>query len=166
VKTAIWQKKKSARAVSNSVGKPRYEYLDLMRILAALFVLSLHWGFAMQSYKFGSVSTLSYSDLSGKIAKYGLLGVDIFFMLSGAVISISALHAKPSHFVIARFARLFPSFILIVPIAVIVARFLSGSGGRDYASRAGLRELIFSLNLSNWSFSVPQAAEGATWTLW
>jgi len=145
---------------------PRYEYLDLIRLLAALFVLSLHFGFAMQHYRYGRVASLSYAEPLGRVAKYGLLGVDIFFVISGAVISISALSKLPNQFAISRFARLFPSFILIIPVAILVTRFLSADDKTPYAGKAGLRDLIFSLNLSNWIFGTPQVAEGATWTLW
>jgi peptidoglycan/LPS O-acetylase OafA/YrhL len=146
--------------------KSRLIYLDLLRFFAAMFVLSLHFSFAAQHYEFGSVKILNYDWPVGNIARYGLLGVDIFFVISGAVITMSALSRKPSDFVIARFARLFPSFILLIPIAILVTRYLSAQDNRLYVGKAGLSDLWFSLSLSNWIYQMPVAAEGATWTLW
>lgn len=55
------------------------------------------------------MSSVSYNPLS-QIAAYGYLGVELFFMISGFVIAISAYGRTASDFAVRRTIRLYPAF--------------------------------------------------------
>lgn len=80
--------------------------LDLLRFTAAMAVLFYH--FAFRGAAADDLSPLLYVPLAD-VAKYGYLGVDLFFMISGFVIMLSAQSGVVSSFVIARLARLYPA---------------------------------------------------------
>ena len=85
--------------------------LDLMRFGAALSVVFYH-------YTNGD-STEAFVLLSG-ITKFGYLGVPLFFMISGFVISASALNRTPAEFVISRATRIYPTIIVCLTMTVLV----------------------------------------------
>lgn len=103
--------------------KPHTGELDLLRFCAALSVLFFHLAF--RGAAADGLSPLSYAPLAG-VAKYGYLGVQLFFMISGFVITLSAQAGSVRSFVIARAARLYPAFWVCcsVTFAVIL---LSGT---------------------------------------
>lgn len=100
----------------------RSAYLDLLRIFSGLWVLLYHW------LKADGPLTAMINPYSldwvpvglSSFAAFGFLGVDLFFMLSGAVIGESSLGRTSSSFLRARFFRLFPSYVLAVLFAVIL----------------------------------------------
>ena len=61
--------------------------LDLLRFLAALAVVLYHYTF--RGFSNGDMSTMPYP-LLVPVTKYGSLGVELFFMISGFVILMSA----------------------------------------------------------------------------
>ncbi|NKB95048.1 acyltransferase family protein [Ochrobactrum intermedium] len=104
------------------MAKPRYVLLDLMRIFAAYWVLVHHWtatdGFMIhlkQKYTIPDLPIILEEVLAG-----GYLGVDIFFILSGIVISKSAIHRNWVDFSQSRFIRLFPAYFVITLLAIAV----------------------------------------------
>lgn len=90
--------------------KNRIASLDGLRALAILSVCIFHFYFFFPSHESVSYGS-NYADLP--IAKYGYLGVMLFFAISGFVIS-QTLHSSSSssHFFVKRFARLFPAMLL------------------------------------------------------
>ena len=87
--------------------------LDLLRILAALMVLVQHWSIV-------GLSEVFNSQIATAIFSYGYLGVDVFFFISGIVITRSALNSTAKKFTIARFARLAPAYLVILIISIPV----------------------------------------------
>ncbi len=87
--------------------------LDILRIVAALMVLVQHWSIVGLSDVFNSPS------LTG-IFSYGFLGVDVFFFISGIVITRSALNSTARKFTVSRFARLAPAYIVVLLISIPV----------------------------------------------
>ncbi|MET4082262.1 peptidoglycan/LPS O-acetylase OafA/YrhL [Pedobacter sp. UYP30] len=86
------------------IEKTRFYELDVMRFLAALAVLFYHYTFAsnrMMGTPFFGIE---------KISRYGYLGVDVFFMISGYVVLMSSMHKTPKYFVISRITRLYPAY--------------------------------------------------------
>jgi peptidoglycan/LPS O-acetylase OafA/YrhL len=81
--------------------------IDLLRFLAAVAVVIFHLSF--RGHAADNLSPLRYDALAG-VGKYGYLGVDLFFMISGFVIMMSAIKASAKSFVISRMARLYPAF--------------------------------------------------------
>src|SRR6185295_17219947 len=50
------------------------------------------------------------------VAKYGFLGVPVFFVISGFVIAYSAEGRTATGFAIARFARIYPGFLFCMTL--------------------------------------------------
>lgn len=95
--------------------------LDLLRIFAAVWVTVFHW-----STLYGPSATMP--EWASAVVRGGYLGVDLFFMLSGAVIAHSAMNRTWHGFARARFLRLFPAFFaisLVVAIALFGVRALT-----------------------------------------
>ncbi len=92
----------------------RYANVDGLRLICALAVVLFHYGYR------GSLQGL-YAPLLPWPAiadpmKYGHIGVHIFFCISGFVIAYSAAAASAWNFAAARFARIYPTFILCLTI--------------------------------------------------
>jgi len=88
--------------------KNRFYEIDFLRFLAALAVLLFHYGF--RYWNLDGSGYLLFPEL-GNIFKYGYLGVDVFFVISGFVILISAGDGKSlRNFFISRFIRLYPAY--------------------------------------------------------
>jgi peptidoglycan/LPS O-acetylase OafA/YrhL len=54
------------------------------------------------------------------VAQYGFLGVPVFFAISGFVIAYSAEGRTPVGFAIARFSRIYPTFVLCMTLTFAV----------------------------------------------
>ena len=88
--------------------KPTRAYeIDLLRFCAALAVVFFHWSF--RGAAAGGPSALSYPWLA-PAARYGYLGVELFFMISGFVILMSASGGSMRDFLVSRLVRLYPAF--------------------------------------------------------
>lgn len=81
--------------------------IDLLRFLAAVAVVIFHLSF--RGHAADNLSPMRYGPLA-EVGKYGYLGVDLFFMISGFVIMMSAIKASTKSFVISRMVRLYPAF--------------------------------------------------------
>ena len=95
----------------------REGFLDALRFFAALSVVLYHYGFL--GYAPGNLLTLSFPELS-PAARYGYLGVQLFFMISGYVILWSINGRTASQFALHRFIRLYPTFWLCAAITLLV----------------------------------------------
>jgi len=93
--------------LQSGIGK-RIELLDALRLLAALSVVLYHYAFySMGAHGLTSVAVPSISH----IARYGYLGVYLFFIISGFVIACSAENRTAAAFVFSRFVRIYPGFL-------------------------------------------------------
>ena len=110
------------------MNKPRANEIDLLRFLAALAVVLFHYAF--RGYAAHS-SSMPYPLLEA-VAKYGSYGVELFFLISGFVILMSASGGSLKHFVISRIVRLYPAFWVCCTLTWVVLQFVSG---RRYVSR-------------------------------
>jgi peptidoglycan/LPS O-acetylase OafA/YrhL len=93
------------------MNKNRFYILDLMRFLAAVAVVFYHYSV----YFDASAATLV------ELSKYGYLGVDFFFLLSGFVIMASAQNRTPFAFAFARALRIYPAFIVCLLVTVAIS---------------------------------------------
>lgn len=96
----------------------RLPFLDLLRFFAAFAVMAMHIivrGFPNDSYYAYSFGT--YGDL----VKYNYLAVNLFFMISGFVIFLTAQNRSVKHFCISRFLRLYPAFWLACTVSFVVS---------------------------------------------
>lgn len=113
----------SPAAIPIAPAQDRIATLDLLRLFAALAVVLFHYGYR------GAAGTpsfaVSYPELA-PLAKYGFLGVDLFFVISGFVIAASAQGRTAVQFAIARAGRLYPAFFVAMTLTAIVLA-LSGT---------------------------------------
>jgi len=85
----------------------RVNEIDLLRFFAALTVVFFHYSF--RGYAADDMSVMPYP-LLAPVSKYGYLGVELFFMISGFVILMTAASGSLRGFVVSRFVRLYPAF--------------------------------------------------------
>jgi peptidoglycan/LPS O-acetylase OafA/YrhL len=94
----------------------RFHELDILRFLAALAVVFFHYTF-LNATEYTELPT--YPVLS-EIFKYGYLGVELFFIISGFVILLTASKKDWRGFIISRVARLYPAFWIAVTLTALM----------------------------------------------
>lgn len=95
----------------------RIDALDLLRMVAVMMVILFHF-----AYRGGVAEHMSDVFLPAlwPVAKYGVLAVDMFFVISGFVIAYSAEGRTAVEFAIARFSRIYPAFVVCMTITFAV----------------------------------------------
>lgn len=68
----------------------------------------------------GDLPAVDISEFVKSITKYGYLGVSVFFIISGFVIAYSAEGQKPFDFLVSRFSRTYPTFLIIMSTTAVV----------------------------------------------
>ncbi|WP_164654758.1 acyltransferase family protein, partial [Pseudomonas viridiflava] len=86
----------------------RLELLDYGRFIAAIMAVLYHYTF--NGIANGKLSSLSHIPELIEFTKYGYLGVELFFMISGYVIFYSARNRSAAQFAASRAIRLYPSY--------------------------------------------------------
>ena len=94
----------------------RFALLDLLRLFAALMVVAFHWLF--RGHASGQQLT-AFPD-AGKLAVYGYIGVNWFFVISGFVIAWTAEGRTAVNFAVLRFARLYPGYLACMTITFLM----------------------------------------------
>lgn len=96
---------------------PRVEALDLLRLFAALLVVLYHYTF----HGFGAFDDTWLSVPAWTpVTRYFYLGVPLFFVISGFVIAYSAEGRTWRQFAVARFARIYPCFVICMTVTAVV----------------------------------------------
>jgi len=95
----------------------RFYEIDLLRFLAAMAVVFFHYTF--RGYSEGDYSPVVFPVI-GEFSRYGYLGVNLFFIISGFVILLSAMNRTAITFASSRFIRLYPAFWAGVTLSAIV----------------------------------------------
>lgn len=136
--------------------KSRFYQIDLFRFIAALGVVLYHYVF--RGWAADGLSQITFPRL-GQIFKYGYLGVDLFFLISGFVILLSIQHGSISKFISSRFARLYPSYCLCLTLTYAV---ISIYGAPTF--EADFLQYLFNLTMFQNYFGV-KSINGVYWTL-
>jgi peptidoglycan/LPS O-acetylase OafA/YrhL len=137
-------------------GRDRLYEIDLLRITAALAVVVYHYTFSGYA---GHLTSVGYPEIS-TVTRYGYLGVDMFFLISGFVVLLSAWGRRPREFVISRVVRLYPAYWVAVTLTAVVAITLSRG-----LFRVTPAQYAANLTMVN---SLPNIAnvDVVYWTLW
>jgi len=135
----------------------RMQLLDYGRFFAAISVVAYHYLF--NGIHNGKVSSISHIPEIIDLVKYGYLGVEFFFMISGYVILFSAKNRSASRFAVSRAVRLYPAFWVAI---IFTSSFAIFWGGDQMAVSP-------SLILSNFTMVSPifgrGFVDGVYWTL-
>lgn len=104
-------------------GGQRVNEIDLLRFVAAMAVVFYHYAF--RGFAGGDRTTMAYPLLES-VAKYGFMGVELFFMISGFVILMTAANGSLRKFVVSRIARLYPAFWVCCSLTFLAILLIGG----------------------------------------
>lgn len=136
--------------------RTRVNELDLMRFVAALMVVLYHYTF--RGHAADDLSIMPYPWLA-PVSKYGFMGVDLFFMISGFVILMTAANGSLRAFIVSRIVRLYPAFWMACALTAAVTWAMGGS-------RFHVTWPQFLVNLTMFSgFVGVRSVDGAYWSL-
>ena len=134
----------------------RVNEIDLLRFFAALAVVFYHYTF--RGVAADDMSIISYS-LLAPFSKYGYLGVELFFMISGFVILLTTSKGSLRIFVVSRLIRLYPAFWVCCTITFLVAIAI---GGARYPVSIG--QYLVNMTMLSGFVGVP-SIDGVYWSL-
>jgi peptidoglycan/LPS O-acetylase OafA/YrhL len=97
----------------------RFHELDLLRFLAALAVVCYHYTY--RGFAADHLSPVSYPEIDG-VTRYGYLGVELFFIISGYVVLMSAFNKTVKQFFVSRVMRLYPAFWVACTLTFLVVK--------------------------------------------
>ena len=127
--------------------KIRFAILDPMRLLAAIAVIFYHY----------SIYFDNPNNVISMISRFGYLGVDFFFILSGFVIMSSAQSRGAFQFAFARALRIYPAFVICLIFTLAISYFLNDSTYSVY-------EIVANAAILNDHLGIPNI-DGVYWTL-
>lgn len=135
----------------------RVALLDAARFGAAASVLGYHYLF--NGIANGKLSSLALTPGWSDAARYGYLGVEFFFLVSGYVIVQSARGRSAAQFAVARALRLYPAFVAAMGFTALLAQ---AWGGTRMA--VSLPQFAANLTMAAPWFGQPHV-DGVYWTL-
>ena len=139
----------------------RFPLLDLARFVAALLVVFFHWCFLFNIAD-PSVRYKPWLALE-PYARYGYLGVNLFFLISGFLILQSAYLKTPAGFLRARLTRLYPAYLACCTLTYVIISFTASR----YVSPPSF---VYNLTMMNGVIDsvrnvTPTYVDGVYWTL-
>ncbi|MFI6687904.1 acyltransferase family protein [Streptomyces sp. NPDC050485] len=139
---------------------PRLYVLDGLRLIAALMVVAFHFvGYDRYGAKGAwGQSTAVLFPTAHKIASYGWLGVELFFLISGFVICMSCWGRTPRDFFVSRVVRLYPAFWVCVLTTAVVLR---ANGDHQITPS----RVLTNLTMLHEPLGVPHV-DAVYWSLW
>jgi peptidoglycan/LPS O-acetylase OafA/YrhL len=150
------------QAVIKPSSGQHWDLLDGLRGLAILMVVACH-GF------YTNPEGAKLLQMVGNFISGGAIGVQMFFVLSGFLISYPLLRVKDANpaawyvpgYIIRRFLKIFPPFFLCILLLALTYRFVDGNFDR---TRSGLQ---WSLGIPHFIY-LPDAPlfNGSFWSLW
>jgi peptidoglycan/LPS O-acetylase OafA/YrhL len=150
----------AALPARRGAGDDRLRSLDGLRFLAALAVVAYHYtAYGRGTLAWGVRPSTLMPTLSAP-ASYGWLGVQLFFLISGFVICMSAWGRSVGDFFVSRASRIYPAYwfsVLLITGVVL----LWPTVGKPLQ----LREVLVNLTMLQAPLGVPHV-DGIYWTLW
>lgn len=134
----------------------RLYVLDLLRFLAAFAVLGLHY---IPNHPEIWDDNLGQFGVAPSVFRYGWLGVEAFFVISGFVICMSGWGRTVPQFFTSRVTRLMPAYMVAVLITATVLTLIPE--GRE---RPHLTHTLMNLTMLEHFMNVP-FTDGVYWTL-
>lgn len=141
-----------------STPSPRLVALDGLRFAAAAAVLAYHF-VAVNHHAWGGRTSAVMPGVQ-QVAAFGSFGVQLFFVISGFVILMTAWGRDVRGFVASRAGRLFPAYWAAV-LVTLVLLVLVAPGRRD----VDLPQAVVNLTMVQRAFGI-QDVEAVYWTLW
>ena len=142
----------------------RFYEIDLLRFLAALSVVLYHYTY--RGFAQGNYSPLVFPEV-GQVTRYGYLGVELFFIISGYVVLLSAQGKTVRQFFLSRITRLYPAFWVACTFTFVVKR-LWGTHPADVLMserlQASVGQYVYNMTMLHSFFQVPDL-DGAYWSL-
>lgn len=130
--------------------------LDLLRFLAALYVVSTHYGFIGPQW--GMTHYASPTGFISEVFRLGYVGVPIFFVLSGFLIAHVTQKTDAVRFGVNRILRLMPGFWASMTLSFVILMVLGS------AHEMSLMTWVANLLLLPQAFGQP-FVDGVYWTL-
>lgn len=141
------------------VDRPRLRELDLLRFLAAVLVVLHHYVGRVAGW---GVENHHNMPFLAPVTHFGNLGVDLFFLISGFVILMSAWGRGVGDFAVSRVVRIFPGYWFGVILALV--GFLA-IGETPMAEHSPLLPFLPNMTMLQMGIGVPDM-EVVYWTLW
>lgn len=133
--------------------------IDALRFIAAMMVVLFHWAFR------GGARHKYMADVYPPLlpaAEYGYLGVQLFFMISGFVILMSAQGRSPREFLVSRAVRLYPAFWACCTVTALAVVLFA-----DPRFKVGLGQYLLNMTLlSDFLPHEVRPVDGAYWSLY
>jgi peptidoglycan/LPS O-acetylase OafA/YrhL len=145
-------------------GHARLAAMDGLRLVAAVMVAAYHFLGTPTPHFWGKTELRDIAPFLHEISRYGWLGVEFFFIISGFVICMSCWGRTPAQFTVSRVSRLFPAYwctVLLVVVLVLVARM----GHWPAATRIDPRTVLGNLTMVPGPLGL-DLVSGVSWTLW
>ncbi|RPE39381.1 peptidoglycan/LPS O-acetylase OafA/YrhL [Streptomyces sp. Ag109_O5-1] len=145
-------------------GPERLVAMDGLRLVAAVMVAAYHFLGTPTPHFWGRTELRDLAPFLHEISRYGWLGVEFFFAISGFVICMSCWGRTPAQFTVSRIARLFPAYwcaVLLVVALVLVSRI----GQWPAATRIDPRTVLGNLTMAPGPLGV-ELVDRVGWTLW
>jgi peptidoglycan/LPS O-acetylase OafA/YrhL len=147
-----------APAPPRTVG--RIAVLDGLRLVSAVSVAFFHFAGCALVAKAWDVHPKNLFPVIYPFASYGWLGVELFFMISGFVICMSAWGRTVGAFARSRIVRLFPAYWPAVLLTTAVMTFWPVIHNRLPAD-----QVLVNLTMVNTPLGIPNV-DNVYWTLW
>ena len=136
----------------------RLAVLDGLRFVAALAVVLYHFT-ARHSSVWGHDPGTVFPRLH-QLTAFGAFGVDLFFVISGFVILMTAWGRTLPKFVASRAGRLFPAYWTSVLLTGALLTVIWKEGSRRH-----LTDVMGNVSMTQAAFGIPHV-DGVYWTLW
>ncbi|WP_028774230.1 acyltransferase family protein [Shewanella waksmanii] len=101
----------------------RFYEIDILRFLSALAVVIFHYTYT--GYMEGFATIANFPQLR-EFTKYGYVGINFFFIISGFVIFMSIADNNANRFLASRFSRLFPAYWFALWLTTFVTILIGG----------------------------------------